>query len=55
MFRIALLLAVLLGAGSSILQAVWEMTGPSSDPWGGQNGQSPPPAANTGPSIDPWG
>jgi hypothetical protein len=55
MFRIALLLAMLLGAGSSVFHAVWERTGPSIDPWGGPNGQSSPPSTDTGPGIDPWG
>lgn len=55
MFRIALLLALLLGTGSSVFQAVWERTGPSIDPDGKPNGQSPQPSTDTGPSIDPWG
>jgi hypothetical protein len=55
MFRIALLLAMLLGASSSVFQAVWERTGPSIDPDGKPNGQSSPPPADSGPDIDPWG
>lgn len=55
MFRIALLLALFLGAGSAVLQVAWEKTGPSSDPWGNPNGQSPSPSTDTGPDIDPWG
>ena len=55
MFRIALLLALLLGADSSSFQVIWERTGPGIDPWGNPNGQSSPPSTDTGPSIDPWG
>jgi hypothetical protein len=55
MFRIALLLALLLGAGSSVFQAVWERSGMGIDPWGNPNGQSSPPSADSGPGIDPWG
>lgn len=54
MFRIAVLLAVLLGAGS-VFQVVWERTGPSIDPLGNPNGQTSAPSEDTGPSIDPWG
>ena len=54
MSRIALLLALLLGAGSN-LQMVWERTGPSIDPDGKPNGQSPPPSTDSGPDIDPLG
>lgn len=54
MFRIALLLALLLGAGS-VFQLVWERTGPGIDPWGNPNGQSPPPSTDRGPDADPWG
>ena len=43
MFRIALLLSSLFG--------VWQMTGPSIDPWGGPKGSN----ADSGPDIDPWG
>ncbi|MFL6293675.1 MAG: hypothetical protein ACJ759_22505 [Thermoanaerobaculia bacterium] len=55
MFRIALLLALLLGAGSSAFQAVWEGSGLGIDPWGSPNGQSSPPSTDTGPDADPWG
>lgn len=54
MFRIALLLALLLGAGSSF-QVIWERTGPSIDPDGKPNDHSSPPSADSGPEIDPWG
>ena len=55
MFRIVLLLAMLLGAGSSIFQGVWERSGLGIDPWGNPTGQNSPPSTDTGPSIDPWG
>ena len=55
MFRIAVLLTLLLGAGSPVLQVIWERTGPSSDPLGSPNGQSQPPSADSGPDIDPLG
>jgi hypothetical protein len=55
MFRIALLLALLLGAGSSVFEVIWERTGSSIDPWGNPNGQSSPPKADSGIDIDPWG
>jgi hypothetical protein len=55
MIRISLFLALLLPVIGGALTSVWESTGPSSDPWGSPNGQSPPPAADTGPDADPWG
>ena len=55
MFRIALILALLLGAGSSVFHAVWERSGMGIDPWGNPTGQSSPPASDSGPGIDPWG
>jgi hypothetical protein len=55
MFQIALILAMLLGTGSSVFQAVWERSGMGIDPWGNPNGQSPPPTSDSGIDIDPWG
>jgi len=54
MVRIVLLLAVLVGAGFSTFNAVWERSGVGIDPWGGPNGQSPPAGADSGPDADPW-
>lgn len=55
MFRIALLLALLSGGVFSSFHAVWEMSGPSSDPNGKPNGQNLTPELDSGPSSDPFG